>query len=249
MTPLFEYLLRLGDDRLVLGHRLSEWCGHGPILEEDIATSNIALDLLGHASMFLRLAGQLEGQGRDEDALAYWRDEHEFKNLQLCELPRGDFAFSILRQFLFDGWSFHLLEALAASRHAELAAIAAKALKETRYHLRHSGEWVQRLGDGTAESHRRMEAALQELWPWTGEFAYQDSVDAALQQEGLVPDLTPLHARWEAMARELLVRATLEIPDGAMRMSGGRFGRHTEHLGHMLAEMQIVARSHPGARW
>jgi ring-1,2-phenylacetyl-CoA epoxidase subunit PaaC len=247
--PLFEYLLRLGDDRLVLGHRLSEWCGHGPILEEDIATTNIALDLLGHATMFLRLAGQLEGKGRDEDALAYWRDEHEFRNLQLCELPNGDFGFTILRQFLFDAWSLHWLEALTRSSHAELGAIAAKALKETRYHLRHSGEWVQRLGDGTEESHARMQAALDELWPWTGELDYQDYVDQALRSDAVVPDLALLRPPWEALTREVIGRATLRIPDGPPRMTGGRFGRHTEHLGHLLAELQIVARSHPGAKW
>lgn len=249
MTPLFEYLLRLGDDRLVLGHRLSEWCGHGPILEEDIATTNIALDLLGHATMFLRLAGQREAEGRDEDALAYWRDEPEFRNLQLCELPNGDFGFTIMRQFLFDAWSFHLLEALARSSDAELGAVAAKALKETRYHLRHSGEWVQRLGDGTEESHGRMQAALDQLWPWTGELGYQDTVDQALRSEGVVPDLEPLREPWEVMTRDVIARATLHIPEGPMRMTGGRFGRHTEHLGHLLAELQIVARSHPGAKW
>jgi len=248
-SPLVEYLLRLGDDRLILGHRLSEWCGHGPILEEDIATTNIALDLLGHAIMFLRLAGEVEAQGRDEDALAYWRDEHQFRNLQLCELPNGDFGFTILRQFLFDAWSAQQLDALARSTHAELAAIAAKALKETRYHLRHSGEWVLRLGDGTAESHGRMQAALDELWPWTGELTYQDDVDAALRADGSAPDLGPLRAPWESAVGDILTRATLRVPDGPARMTGGRFGRHTEHLGHLLAEMQIVARSHPGAKW
>jgi ring-1,2-phenylacetyl-CoA epoxidase subunit PaaC len=249
MTPLFEYLLRLGDDRLVLGHRLSEWCGHGPILEEDIATANIALDLLGQATMFLRLAGATEGAGRDEDALAYWRDEHEFRNLQLCELPRGDFGFSILRQFLFDAWSIQLLDSLSRSTHPEVAGIAAKALKETSYHIRHSAEWVIRLGDGTEESRARMQAALDELWPWTGEFSYQDEVDRALQAEAIVPDLVPLRLPWEVVTRDVLARATLTIPAGPPRMSGGRFGRHTEHLGHLLAEMQIVARSHPGAKW
>ncbi|HTL05888.1 MAG TPA: 1,2-phenylacetyl-CoA epoxidase subunit PaaC [Gemmatimonadales bacterium] len=247
--PLFEYLLRLGDDRLILGHRLSEWCGHGPILEEDIATTNIALDLIGHASMFLRLAGQVEGAGRDEDALAYWRDEHQFRNLQLCELPNGDFGFTVMRQFLFDAWSVHLLEALGRSAHAELAAIAAKALKESRYHLRHSSEWVLRLGDGTEESHARAQAALDELWPWTGELTYQDEVDAALRAEGVVPDLEPLRQPWELLVRDVLDRATLRVPEAAPRMSGGRFGRHSEQLGHLLAEMQIVARSHPGAKW
>ena len=249
MTPLFEYLLRLGDDRLVLGHRLSEWCGYGPILEEDIAIANIALDLLGQATMLLRLAGNLEGQGRDEDALAYWRDEHEFRNLQLCELPRGDFAFTVMRQFLFDSWSLHLLDALSRSTHSELAGIAAKALKETRYHARHSAGWVERLGDGTEESHRRIEAALGELWPWTGELTYQDEVDRALRADGVVPELAPLRAPWEVMVRDVLTRATLTLPAEPMRMTGGRFGRHTEYLGHMLAEMQIVARSHPGAKW
>lgn len=248
-SPLFEYLLRLGDDRLVLGHRLSEWCGHGPILEEDIATANIALDLIGHASVLLRLAGEIEGQGRDEDALAYWRDEPEFRNLELCELPRGDFGFTVVRQFLFDSWSFQLLDALTHSANQALAAIAGKAHKETRYHLRHSREWVLRLGDGTEESHDRAQASLNELWPWTGGFDSQDDVDRVLHQEGVAPDLNPLRDRWDEMAREVLTRATLTVPDGPMRMTGGRFGRHTEHLGHLLAEMQIVARSHPGARW
>ncbi len=246
---LVTYLLRLGDDRLVLGHRNSEWCGHGPVLEEDIATANIALDLLGQATLFLRLAGKLEGQGRDEDALAYWRDENRFTNLQMLELPKGDFGFTILRQFLFDAWCFHLLQELSKSSHADLAALAAKSHKETRYHLRHSSEWVLRLGDGTEESHRRMQMALDELWPWTGELAWQNEVDADLQARGIVPDLERLRAPWEAMVREVLGRATLTVPDGPMRMIGGRLGRHTEHLGHMLAEMQIVARSHPGATW
>jgi ring-1,2-phenylacetyl-CoA epoxidase subunit PaaC len=247
--PLIEYLLRLGDDRVVLGHRLSEWCGHAPILEEDIATANIALDLVGHATMLLGLAGELEGGGRDADALAFFRDEREFRNLLLCELPRGDFAFTTVRQLLFDAWSLQLLEALSASTHAELAGIAAKALKETRYHLRHSSEWVLRLGDGTEESHARAQAALDELWPWTGELTYQDEVDDKLHGDGVVPDLDALRPTWDALVRDVIARATLRIPEGPLRVAGGRFGRHTEHLGHMLAEMQIVARSHPGAAW
>ena len=246
---LVEYLLRLGDDRLVLGHRNSEWCGHGPVLEEDIALANISLDLLGQATLFLRLAGRLEGQGRDEDALAYWRDENRFTNLQLLELPRGDFGFTILRQFLFDAWSFHHLEALARSGHSELAGLAAKAHKETRYHLRHSSEWVVRLGDGTEESHNRAQAALDELWPWTGEFFQGDDVDRELAASGVGVDPALLREPWEKLVREQVARATLKIAEGPMRMTGGRKGRHTEHLGHMLAEMQIVARSHPGAKW
>jgi ring-1,2-phenylacetyl-CoA epoxidase subunit PaaC len=248
-TALSEYLLRLGDDRLVLGHRLSEWCGHGPILEEDIATANIALDLLGQATIFLRLAGQAEGQGRDEDALAYWRDENQFRNASINELPPGDFGFTIVRQFLVSAWSFHHLEALSASTHPELAAVAAKALKETRYHVRHSSEWVLRLGDGTEESHRRAQAALDELWPWTSELSWQDGVDTELRKSGIAPDLEPLKAPWESMVRDVTARATLSVPAGPMRMSRGRQGLHTEHLGHLLAEMQIVARSHPGAKW
>lgn len=246
---LAEYLLRLGDDRLVLGHRLSEWCGHGPVLEEDIATANIALDLLGQATIFLRMAGQAEGAGRDEDALAYWRDETQFRNVSMAELPVGDFGFTILRQFLVSAWSFHHLEALSTSTHVELAAVAAKALKETRYHVRHSSEWVLRLGDGTQESHDRIQCAMDELWPWTGELSWQDAVDAELRQAGTVPDLEPLTAPWEAMVQDVASRATLTIPSGPMRMSRGRQGHHTEHLGHLLAEMQIVARSHPGAKW
>ena len=248
-TPIVDYLLRLGDDRLVLGHRLSEWCGHGPILEEDIATTNIALDLIGHATMFLKLAGEVEGKGRDEDGLAYWRDETEFRNLEICELPNGDFGFTIVRQFLFDSWSVQILDALSHSSEPRLAAIAVKALKETRYHLRHSSEWVCRLGDGTEESHRRAQAALDELWPWTGGFGYADEIDRTLEAEGVVPNPASLQPGWDRLARDTLSRATLSIPDGPMRMSGGRFGRHTEHLGHLLAEMQIVARSHPGAKW
>jgi ring-1,2-phenylacetyl-CoA epoxidase subunit PaaC len=247
--PLAELLLRLGDDRLVLGHRTSQWCGHGPILEEDIALANIALDLLGQAQLFLDLAGRLEGEGRDADALAYWRDETAFRNCQLVELPPGDFAFTIVRQFLFSAWNDGWLEGLAAAPHEDLAGIAAKALKENRYHLRHAAEWTLRLGDGTDESHRRAQAALDELWPWTAEFAWQDDTDRALRAEGLAPDVAALQSRFEAMVRDVTGRATLTLPDGPMRMVGGRAGRHTEHLGHMLAEMQIVARSHPGAAW
>lgn len=233
----------------MLGHRTSEWCGHGPILEEDIALSNIALDLLGEAQLFLDLAGRIEGAGRDADALAYWRDENAFRNLQLVELPRGDFAFTMARQFLFSAWSDGYLGALAQVPHEDLAGIAAKAVKENRYHLRHSAEWLVRLGDGTEESHHRAQAALDELWPWTVEFHYQDEIDRALQAERLAPDPDTLRPAYEALVSDVLGRATLTVPAVPMRMVGGRRGRHTEYLGHMLAEMQIVARSHPGAKW
>ena len=251
-NALFEYLLRLGDDRLVLGHRLSEWCGHGPILEEDIATSNIALDLLGQATMFLRLAGEVEGKGRDEDALAYFREVIDFRNCHMVELPKGDFAFTTARQFFFDVHAVVLLDALSRSTNASLAAIAAKSLKEARYHVRHSGEWMLKLGDGTDESHRRVQKAVDDLWRFTTELFAADEVDRSLLEAGIAPELGPLAAQWESLVRDVIARATLTLPHDIPRapnIRGGRTGAHTEHLGHMLAEMQIVARSHPGATW
>ena len=251
-NALVDYLLRLGDDRLVLGHRVSEWCGHGPILEEDIALSNVSLDLLGQATMLLRLAGEAEGRGRNEDALAYFREVVEFRNCQLVELPKGDFAFTIARQFLFDVYAVVLLDALTGSSHVELAAIAAKSLKEAKYHVRHSGEWMLRLGDGTEESHRRVQKAIDDLWRFTGELFAPDDVDRAMLDAGVAPDLAALRPKWESLVRDVVSRATLTIPNDAPRVAstrGGRTGAHTEHLGHMLAEMQIIARSHPGATW
>lgn len=246
---LFEYLLRLGDDRLILGQRNAEWCGHGPILEEDIAIANIALDQIGQAELFLTLAGRAEGAGRDADALAYWRDETQFRNLQLVELPRGDFAFTMTRQFLFSAWSHFLLEGVAKSPDEDLAGIAAKAGKENRYHLRHAAEWVVRLGGGTDESHRRAQAALDELWPWTVEFFAEDDVERAAVAAGHAPALSGQKPPWDAMVADVFSRATLTPPTTPGRMVGGRQGRHTEYLGRLLAEMQIVARSHPGASW
>ena len=246
---LFEYLLRLADDRLVLGHRVSEWCGHGPILEEDIALSNIALDLIGQASALLKLAGELEGQGRDEDALAYLRDETGFRNAQLAELPPGDFGFTIARQFLFDAASVLRLDALTRCAHPVLAALAAKSLKEDKYHLRHSSDWMLKLGDGTEESHRRVQRALDELWRFTGELFEYDAVDAAVAARGIVVDHDALRAQWHDIVSDVVHRATLTLPADAAMATGGRRGRHTEFLGHMLSEMQIVARSHPGAKW
>jgi ring-1,2-phenylacetyl-CoA epoxidase subunit PaaC len=247
--PLVEYLLRLGDDRLVLGHRLSEWAGHAPILEEDIALGNIALDLLGQATLLLHLAGEVEGRGRDEDALAYFREAIEFRNVQLVELPRGDFAATMVRQLFFDVFALYQTEALQRSAHAELAGIAAKAHKEVRYHVRHSSEWVVRLGDGTAESHARAQAAVDELWRYTGELFIADEVDRQMVAEGVGVDLDALRPSWEAAVAQVIGDATLRLPSGGFMARGGRLGRHTEHLGRMLAEMQIVARSHPGAKW
>ena len=246
---LFQYLLRLGDDRLVLGHRLSEWCGHGPILEEDIALANIALDLIGQATLYLKLAGETEGKGRSEDDLAYFRDAIDYRNVQLVELPKGDFAFTTVRQFFFDVFSYHVLEELQSSSNSELAGIAAKGFKEVRYHVRHSSEWMLRLGDGTEESHSRTQRAVDELWRFTPEMFQADDVDRAMTAEGTGADLDAIEPKWNAVVTDVLKRATLVTPQDPPAMTGGRRGRHTEHLGHMLSEMQIVARSFPGAEW
>ncbi len=247
--PLVEFLLRLGDDRLILGHRLSEWCGHGPILEEDIATSNMALDLIGQAAQLLRLAGEVEGKGRDEDALAYFRDAVHFRNCLMVEQPKGDFGYTTMRQFLFDAYSVLLWEALVGASHEGLAAVAAKALKEAKYHLRHSSEWVVRLGDGTEESHARIQRSLDELWRFTGELFERDTIVEGAAKAGAAVDLDAIRSRWDAIVRDVIGRATLVIPADVAMQSGGRRGRHTENLGHLLATMQIVARSHPGAKW
>jgi ring-1,2-phenylacetyl-CoA epoxidase subunit PaaC len=250
MTALFEYLLRLGDDRLVLGHRLSEWCGHGPILEEDIALANIALDLIGQANLLLGLAGEVEARGRDADALAYLRDAVEFRNHPLVELPRGDFGFTIARQFLFDAHAYQVMDALQRSSHQHLAGVAAKAAKESRYHLRHSAEWMLRLGDGTAESHERVQRALEVAWRWTGTWFTPDDIDRELQAAGIAPDLAALEPGWRALVTDVVTRATLALPsDAPPRGRGYRRGEHTEHLGHLLAEMQVLPRTYPGAAW
>lgn len=247
--PLVELLFRLGDDRLILGHRLSELTGHGPILEEDIATANMALDLIGQAASMLKLAGELEGKGRDEDALAYFRDAVQFRNCLLVEQPNGDFAQTMARQFLFDAYSVLLLDELSRASHAGIAAVATKSLKEAKYHLRHSSEWVLRLGDGTDESHARMQRAIDALWRFTGELFVADEVEAAAAAKGAAVDLSGVQARWDTMVDDVLTRATLQRPTDTAMQRGGRSGRHTEHLGHLLATMQIVARSHPGATW
>ena len=246
---LFTALLRIADDRLVLGHRTSEWCGHAPILEEDIALANIALDLIGQANLVLQRAGAVEGAGRNEDTLAFFRDAVEFRNALLCELPRGDFGVTIVRHFLHGLYSVLQWDALTRSTDQTLAGIAAKALKESRYHVRHAGEWVIRLGDGTEESHRRAQEAVDALWPYTGELFMQPADEADLMAAGFTADVSQLEAPWRAQVDDVLRRATLMAPADVWMQRGGRDGRHTEHLGHLLAEMQIVARSHPGAQW
>lgn len=245
----FEYLLRLGDDLLILGHRLSEWCGHAGILEEDLALANLALDCLGQANNCLALAGQIEGKGRTADDLAYFRDETAFRNCALVEQPNGDFATTIVRHFLFCTASFYLYEKLQESSFAPLAAIAKKSLKEIIYHHRHAREWMIRLGDGTPESHLRAQQALNELWMFTAELHQTDPLEAKLIQEGIAPDRAALVDKWKQTISQVLNEATLTIPPEGYMYSGARLGRHTEYLGHLLSEMQIVARSHPGAKW
>jgi len=247
--PHVEYLLRVADDRLVLGHRLSEWCGHAPILEEDIALGNTALDLVGQASSLLKHAGAVEGKGRNEDALAYFRDAIEYRNCLLVELPRGDFAMTLVRQLFFDAFDVLLLERLTQSKDATLGGIAAKALKEARYHLRHSAEWVRMLGDGTAESHARAQEAVNELWRYTPELFVADDVDRAVVASGVGTDPETLRAPWLDIVRGVLSEATLTIPPDEFPATGGRIGRHTEYLGRMLADMQSLARANPGATW
>jgi ring-1,2-phenylacetyl-CoA epoxidase subunit PaaC len=245
----FQFALRLGDDALVLGHRLSEWCRFAPTLEEDLALANLALDLLGQARLFLTYAGDVEGAGRDEDRLAYFREADEYRNMQLLELPNGDFARTVLRVFLYGAFMQPYFAALAQSKDQRLADISAKAVKEMAYHVRHAGEWVIRLGDGTDESRQRMIAAAGDLWPYLGELFAIDDVETRLVAAGVAPDRAVLRAPWEAMAARVFREATLDVPKARWVHEGGRRGLHTEHLSHMLAEMQVLARAHPEAVW
>jgi ring-1,2-phenylacetyl-CoA epoxidase subunit PaaC len=245
----FEYLLRHADDRLVLGHRLSEWCGHAPILEESLALANIALDLIGQATHLYGLAAELEGSGRTEDDLAFLRRPEEFRNLQLVEQPNGDFAMTLVRQFLFDAYDVLFLEQLQRSVHPELGGIAGKALKEAQYHLRHSQQWLLRLGDGTEESHRRTQEALDELWRFSHELCVPDELDIEMQALGIGVDLGSLAEAWQESVLPVLCAATLMVPDDPYQVVGSRSGFHTEHLGYLLAEMQSLPRSFPGAQW
>lgn len=245
-TP--EYVLRLADTALVLGQRLGEWCGKGPFLEEDIALTNIALDLVGQARLLLTYAGELEGRGRDEDDLAFLRESHEFRNLLLAEQPNGDFAATMVRQVCLDAWQVETYARLAGSRDAQLAAIAEKSLKESQYHLRHSAQWLVRLGDGTEESHGRAQRALDALWMWTGELFEADALDARMLAAGIGVDQQAVRATWDARIDAILAQATLARPAAQWMQSGGREGRHTEHLSYLLAEMQSVRRAHPDAR-
>jgi ring-1,2-phenylacetyl-CoA epoxidase subunit PaaC len=245
----FRYVLRLADTSLVLGQRLGEWVGHAPALEEDLALANIALDLIGQARLLLAYAGQIEGRGRDEDALAFLRDAPEFHNVCLAEQPNGDFGQTIVRQLLLDAWQLELYEALSDSSDARLAEIAAKAVKETRYHLRFSAGWTVRLGDGTEESHARVQRALEALWRFTDELFTPDALEEEMAAARIGPSLAVLRGRWEARIGPVLAEATLMRPPAARYPWYGKRGVHTEHLGHLLAEMQHLPRTYPGAAW
>jgi ring-1,2-phenylacetyl-CoA epoxidase subunit PaaC len=250
---LFQYLLRLGDGNLILSQRLGAWIGHGPVLEEDMALANTALDLLGQARLWLTLAGEVEGAGRDEDALAYHRDAPQFFNPLLVERPNGDYAYTMTRQYFYDAWHYFLLQGLSGSADERVAAIAQKSLKEVTYHVRRSADLVVRLGDGTDESHARMQAAVDDLWRFTGELFVDDDIDVDVARRGIGVLLAPLREPWLAEVCQVLAEATLEIPDSEQALHaahrGGRQGRHTEELGYVLAEMQHLQRAYPGAAW
>lgn len=247
---LFEFCLRMGDNTLVLGHRVSEWCGHAPVLEEDIALANTALDLIGQTQFWLGLAGEVEGKGRDADALAFRRDAWDFRSVLLVEQPNGDFGNTMMRQFLFDAWQSLMLDRLKASSDDRVKAIAEKASKEVAYHLDRSRDTVVGLGDGTAESHARMQAALDKLYPFVGELFGTDAVDREIAERGIAPLPAELREAYDELVGEAMADATLTIPDSRWTHTGGRDGsRHSEHLGHLLTEMQWLQRAYPDARW
>lgn len=252
-TSLFDYTLRLGDTTLILSHRLSEWTGHGPALEEDLAMTNTALDLLGQARLWLTLAGEIEGKGRDEDQLAYLRDAPEFRNHLLVERANGHYGNTLARQFLFDTWHYFLLGKLSHSADEGVAAIAQKSIKEVTYHLRRSGDIVVRLGDGTAESRKRMQEAVDDAWRYAGELFVDDGVTQDLASRGICPLHESLWEDWLAHVDAVLTEATLTVPQAAdarhAAFQGGPQGRHTEALGYILAEMQHLQRTYPGASW
>ncbi|NUN70886.1 MAG: phenylacetate-CoA oxygenase subunit PaaC [Bacteroidetes bacterium] len=250
MSPLVAYLLSLADDRLILGHRLSEWCGHAPILEEDIALANIALDCIGQSALLYGIAAEAEGNVRTADQLVYFREGVEYRNLLLVEQTNGDFARTIVRQFLYDAFGILLFERLQRSTHAPLAAVAQKAYKELKYHFRHSSHWVVRLGDGTEESISRTQRAVNDLWRYTDEMFGAGFPEAELITSGTAVDPQLLRQEWRTSVEGIFAQTSLTIPDAnTVMLTGGRTGRHTENLGHLLAEMQIVARSYPEIAW
>jgi ring-1,2-phenylacetyl-CoA epoxidase subunit PaaC len=248
-AALFDYACMLGDDALVLGQRLSEWCGHAPMLEVDLSLANVGLDLIGQATHFLGIAGEAEGAGRDADALAFHRDVLDFKNCLLVEQPNGDFAQTMVRQFLFSNYQERLFRALSASKHPGIAAVAQKAVKEVAYHSRVADEWIVRLGDGTEESRKRTLDALEWLWRFGGELFDIDPEVEPLIASGVACDARALKPEWDVHVAAVLAEAGLEVPKPQRAVRGGRKGHHSEHLGHLLSEMQFLPRAYPGAQW
>ena len=248
-TPLVLYALRRADDALILGHRLSEWCGHAPMLEEDMALANMGLDLLGQARELYSYAANVEGKRNDEDKFAYLRDVRQYRNLLLLEQPNGDFARTMVRQFLYAAFADLYWRAMMRSSDATLAAIAAKSEKEMAYHLRHSSEWMVRLGDGTEESHAHAQTAIDDLWAFTGEMFEVDDSERALIDTGIAVDPATLRAQWLKTVLSVVSEATLALPNNEWMQQGGRSGRHSEHLGHLLSELQSMQRTFPGATW
>ena len=246
---LFQFLLRKADDSLILGHRLSEWCGHGPILEEDIALTNISLDLIGQATELYKYAAEVEGKGRTEDDLAFLRIEKEYKNVLLVEQVNGDFGKTIVRQFFFDHFEHLLYEKLMNSNDERISAIATKTIKEIKYHIRHSSEWTIRLGDGTEESHDRAQASVTDLSRFINELFYQDEVEQILIKEGIIPDVKDFRVEFENNIDKILEEATLKLPEEKWQLDGGRKGVHSEHLGYLLTELQYMQRTYPGMEW
>jgi len=246
---LFDYVLQLADTSLLLGHRLSEWCGHGPILEQDLALANIALDLLGETRSLYQYAAELEGRGRTEDDLAFLRVATDYRNPLLVEQPNGDFAHTVVRQFLFDNFHYHFLQQLQASPNEHLAAIAEKSVKEAAYHLKWSAEWIIRLGDGTEESRQRIEKAISKLWRYAGELTTPTPTEKSLQDLGLIPNYTALQPTLDAYVAQVFAEATLPVPQNVSPQLGGKQGRHSEHLGYILAELQYMQRTYPGMQW
>ena len=248
-TPLVLYTLRRADDALVLGHRLSEWCGHAPMLEEDMALANMGLDLLGQARELYSYAGKVEGSGNDEDKFAYLRDVRQYRNLLLVEQPNGDFAHTMVRQFFYAAFADLYWRAMMKSKDATLAAISAKSEKESAYHVRHCSEWMVRLGDGTEESHARTQAAIDDLWAFTGEMFEVDDSERALIDAGIATDAAGLRPEWLKAVSDIVSEATLALPRSDWMQRGGRSGRHSEHLGHLLSELQSMQRTFPGVTW
>lgn len=246
---LLEYTLRLGDNALILGQRLGEWCGHGPILEQDIALSNMALDQLGQARLLMQYAAEQKGEEYTEDKVAFFRDITEYRNCLLVELENGDWGRTIARQFLFDTYNYYFYTALLRSSNERLREVAHKAIKEIAYHAQWSAEWVIRLGDGTEESHRRVQEALNDLWEWTGELFTMDELDEAMIAAGIGVDLNDVKANWDQKVDQILEMATLQRPEDNWFQSGGKQGEHSEYLGYVLAEMQHLPRMHPEATW